>query len=363
MALPVALLFLTGGFTRGSGVLPVWSQWIYKRKRKRGDGIEYTEKNYTARIVFGRQKEFLRGTGKSSEREAKVVAKEIANQIELIELPRLQYNPMTISEMFGRWWTEYGHEMRTADTARMRIEHLLKYYGDDLKINEISNIHINDYVQHRKDLGKAAGTINREVDILKGALAKARRRWGETTQEIFWEDFRQKEPKEKEIFVSPEEARQLIRFLPDHIKLAAAWSIYTGCRLNETETLLKANTHFELKVAQVFAKGGDMRTVAMSDRAMFVANKACNMTESEYVFDLTNRRRHWEKAKSLASRPDLRWHDLRHVTGTWLRQHANSDQKRIQHAMGHEDSSSTDRYIHVAPEEVLAALNKLPQID
>ncbi|MEM7620815.1 MAG: site-specific integrase [Pseudomonadota bacterium] len=338
------------------------SVYVFKRKRKRPDGTEYREKTFTAQITFGRKRRFLRSTGKTTEREARIEAKELAKVIAREEIPKLGKQYLTISQLFGRWWEEYGHEMRTADTAMYRVKNILSYFDENLFITDLNNALINDYIQHRKKDSKTPATINRELFLLKGALKRAKQRWNEEVPDINWTDHMQKEPREREIIVSPEEIKKVLLILPYHIRLAAAWTVYTGCRLNETETLEKSKIYFDQKIAQVMTKGGGTRIVAMSSKAIDVARLSCEVSETEYAFYLKNRRRVWEAARKEINRPDIRWHDLRHVTGSWLRQYANSDLKEIGRALGHSELSSTIRYVHLATSNVIEALEKLPKV-
>lgn len=335
---------------------------VFRKKRKRKDGSVYFDKKYSCEIRFGRNVKFLRSTGCTTEREAKARAKEIAREIEQKELPVYGKSFMTISQMFGRWWMEYGHTMRTAETAQIRVRNVLKHIDENLPLHELSNSHINEYIQKRFDDGVTGSTINREIDVLRSAIKRASVKWEEKVNNIFWDEFKEQEPGEREIFVAPAKVKEIISYLPLHIALAVAWSVKTGCRLNETETLLKTNIHFEFMIAQVFAKGGGLRTVPLSDEALQIVQKSMELSETEYVFKMTNRRRYWTAAKKKAELPDLRWHDLRHITGSWLREFANSDQKLIQKGLGHKHSGSTDRYVHAAPKEVLAAFNSLPRL-
>lgn len=407
---------------------------VFRKKRKRKDGTVYHDKFFTAEITFGkriaggRKVRFLRSTECTQEREAKVEARKIAKRLEIEELPDYGRQFLTISEMFGKWWLEHASDQRTAHTMEGRVKNLLSFFKEDELIKDIGNKRVNEYIQHRKNDGVTGSTINRELDVLKKALNLAEKKWEEKVGKVYWPDFNQKEPKGIEVFVTPNEIKDLILNVPYHIKLAIAWSIKTGCRIEETETLIEPNLHFDFNIARVFAKGGDLNNIVLSDEAVAILKAALlrkkiiaeetrallatvkslvkpgtNFGERFYrralklsrtgsietrafikksrsedvdeifeniekllstnlVFNLTNRRRYWTAARKTVGRMDLRWHDLRHGTGTWLRQYAGSDEKLIQKSLRHENSESTRRYVHAAPEEVLVAFNKLPSV-
>ena len=340
---------------------------IYVFRRQRG---KKQDKIFTAQIKFGRKHQFLRSTGKTSEREALTEAKRIAKKIEKEELPRLGKPILSLDAMFGRWWVEYAHRMRSAKIMEYTVETLLKHLGREKPVDLLSDSDINDFVQKRRREGVTGSTVNRHLTILRGAIRYGRR-WGLEAPAIEWGDHFQQEPKEREIFITPDGARAFVALLPEHIGLAFAWSIYTGCRLNETKTLTRDRLHVENRFCMVQAKGGHDRRVWLSDKALQVlraiekphmASAGATDNASDLVFDLTNRRRHWEAAKEQMKRLDLRWHDLRHITASWARQYSGSDLKLIGRALGHSSIETTNRYSHVLDAEILSALDKLPDI-
>jgi len=62
--------------------------------------------------------------------------------------------------------------------------------------------------------------------------------WEESIRVISWRKMMQEEGSTREVYLSPEEARRLMERLPSHIALAFAFSLYTGMRLDELETLI-----------------------------------------------------------------------------------------------------------------------------
>ena len=57
-------------------------------------------------------------------------------------------------------------------------------------------------------------------------------------------------------------------------------------------------------------------------------------------------RRTFNTARNHIGRPELRIHDLRHTFGSWLNAQG-TDINKIKQAMGHADTTSTQRYLHV----------------
>jgi len=335
---------------------------VYRRKRKRQDGTVYHEPVYSAQIVFGRKDRFYRSTGSRSEREAKRVAKQIADQIERDVLPKRGKEIITLDHLFGRWWQEYGQKLKDPVTIKGRVKRIVMTVGPDMPVRQVSDVTVNDFVQTLYAEGASGATINRHTAHWRQAWNMAAKKWGYEVGEVDWPEHRQKEGKEKLVFLTPDEARALMNASPEHIALAIAWSIYTGCRLDETETLEWSKVDPAHRVAIVWAKGGRERPVLLSQVAMRILDFCARQTGRNRVFDLTNRRKHWEAAREAIGRPDLRWHDLRHVNGTWLNQYSRADIRKIQHGLGHADVGTTTRYVHVHDDSLYEALDELPDV-
>jgi integrase len=161
--------------------------------------------------------------------------------------------------------------------------------------------------------------------------------------------------------------RQLMDLLRSHIALAFAFSLYTGMRLDELETLIWGRIDFTRGAATVITKGRGKklktRTVWLSQKAIRILNTLTETRRDQpVIFDLTNRRKHWEKAREGIGRTDVTWHDLRGMTATWSRQYAGADMRLIQATLGHSDAKVTERYARVIDREIVTMLDRLPDI-
>lgn len=332
---------------------------IYLHKRKRSGK---TDKCFSAQIRFGRKYQFLRSTGEASERKARERAKEIVREIERDVLPYIGMVQMNIDTMFGRWWIEHGRHLKTANDAQLIIDKILTILDKKMLIRDVDDAVVNKFVQARLGDGVANATINRHLDKLRSALRRARKKWKQPVQEIDWSEHRLPEPKERFIIVEPDELKQILQHLPIHIGLAVAWSVYTGSRLDETRSLIWANVYRARKLVASPTKGGGMRLIPLGAKAEKILNRVPIHPGIPEVFDLTNRRKFWEAARKAVGRTDIRWHDLRHITGTWLDHYTNISLTGIQHTLGHSDIKTTRKYVHPHSKRAIEALNKLPDI-
>lgn len=341
---------------------------VYRRKRKDKAGREVTAKEFTAQIRFpGGGPAYLRATGKSERRAAEIEAGRIARQIQDIELPKRGKEIMTVDLMLSRWYEEHGKRLRSVKDVEWQIERLLKGLGLETPVEDLGSKDIHRFVQERKAAGDGPATINRCLQTIRSIMRYAAKRWETPMRLIDFGVHMQKEPRERTVYISPDEVRALIQLLPEHIALLVAWTVYTGCRLRESETLKWERIDLERRAAEVETKGGGFRTVWLSDKAIRVLERLLRVYKDRgenwmLVFDCTNRRRHWHAARSAIKRTDVRFHDLRAMTGTYARQFANADVKLISTTLGHTDTKVTERYTRVVNTEIPAMLNLLPDV-
>jgi integrase len=348
--------------------------YIFKRKRN-----GQPEKVYTAKIRFGSEHggaTYLRSTGVTDRREAESIARRIAREIEDKDLPRRGQEILTIADMFSRWIDERGRELRSGKDIKWQIEMLLRLLGGAKIVRELGNREVSGFVQDAKAEKQGAVVINRCLGRLRATMNYAAIHWEEPVKVINWKAMMQREPKEREAYLTPDEARRLFEALPEHIALAFAFSLYTGVRLNELETLVWDRVDWDRGVAIVITKAQGMdpttRNAWLSAKAIAILQMlnaklpqqtAPRDVGSLEVFDLTNRRKHWEAARKAIAREDLHWHDIRAATATWSRQYAGKDLRLIGKALGHTGGTEvTARYARVVDGEVVDMLDQIPDI-
>ena len=69
----------------------------------------------------------------------------------------------------------------------------------------------------------------------------------------------------------------------------------------------------------------------------------------------------WMEVVREAGLEDFHFHDLRHTCGSWLVQ-AGVPLFDVKEVLGHSTIRMTERYAHFAPENVRAAVDKLPGV-
>ena len=349
---------------------------LVKRKYKLADGTEAESKTWYAQIRFTNPRaSYLRNTRAAARREAQSVAQRFAREIEENELHEYHKPKHTLEGMFSTWIEEHGKDLRSGKDIAWQIKLLLEVMGGETPIKEITNKTVHAFVHGAKALGKSDVIINRCLTRLRATLRYAGKKWeAPVSDRIDWSVHFLKEPDEKEMYISPQEAGRFLDALPLHIRIGFAFSYYTGCRLNEMETLTWDKVDLRGRVAVVKTKGvgknPTYRALKLSDQAMTCLDLAARdgtghpkmRFEGQLVFDLTNRRRFWERARKLIGREDVTWHGIRHTTASEVGRTNKSD-KLIGKLLGHTPGSrATERYLHVMDDVAYQALSELPDI-
>lgn len=315
--------------------------------------------NYYAEFQI-RGHRFCRSTGKSTEREARNEERRLKEKARAELDAKPDTDTLTIDQGFGKYWTEHAQKLAPTWCSEVEryIRGILARVDPNIKIEDLTDADVNDYVQKHVAEGGGEYALNRALSIWRAMHRRARKKWRQKTQEIDWADFMNGEEKRVRC-ATLDEARGLIDVMAPKTALAVRWSLCTATRKFETFGLVWADVHINERKAFVTAKGGKRHTVWLSDQAIEILNE-CERT-GRYVFDATNARRNFETAVKRCGLNDFCWHDLRHTAATWARQ-AGVPVEIVQRLLGHADLQTTMRYAHVVDSEVQEAVQKLPSL-
>jgi len=252
----------------------------------------------------------------------------------------------------------------------------------DSGIELITKSLVIDYRRHRTTIeGVTNATVNREVDFLKVMLSCA----------VEWEILNHSplnglkklpEAEKREVNLSPEQAKSLINALPSPLDSIVEFAIYSGFRKNNILGLkVESIRFFDIKPDSDYMAEGEIELIVKSGRrekfpigpdAARILRKEIGNREYGYVFlnPLTGTRyrninktfdRFVRKFGFTVNGTKLRFHDLRHVFGTWLRM-AGVSLDDIRSLMGHQSLSTTDKYVTPDRLRIGKLLNLLPSI-
>jgi integrase len=252
----------------------------------------------------------------------------------------------------------------------------LKPFFTGRELGTLKRSDVRAYIDKRKADGMAATTINREIGLFSAAINYACREWDWNIPNNV-AGMLQKKPEGRVRSLTLVEARRLIEEAEKHtsspllvhfIRLA----LNTGCRKNE---MLKLEwRRVDLKENLIFLEGsntknGKRRSIPLNAEARsalldLARYRAKNCPDSPWVFVHPNGERLQSvntAYKWLLKRvgiKDFRIHDLRHTCASWLVT-AGQQLTAVRDLLGHSSIQMTERYAHLSPENVRAAVNAL----
>jgi integrase len=319
-------------------------------------------------------KRVRRSTGTLDRKEAEGL--EAKWKLEAFQVKKWDKEPeRTFDELMLAYLKATQGEKRSARRDRTSAKHLTKFYSGKPLIEFRPKL-IVLYVNQRKEAGAQPATINREISLLSSAINYAQ-------QKLDWEVVnptrgqKLKEPEGRVRWLTAIEAQRLVSaagtspkapYLSDFIQLA----LNTGCRKEEMLGLEWSRVDLQAGLIHLEArhtKSGKRRSIPINEksrgaiisRAEFHAE---NCPSSPWVFALPSGervlsiRRSFLTACRRAGITDFRVHDLRHTCAAWLVS-AGAALAEVRDLLGHSTVKVTERYAHLAPENVRVAVGLL----
>ena len=285
------------------------------------------------------------------------------------EQPSRSFEDLMVSYLKAteRFKRSSGHRRDVDSIRRLR-----SFFGgyDLSKLNAAS---IRGYIDHRMQTNVGPGTINRELCTLSAALNYARREWEwDVPNPIPGRKLR--EPEGRVRWLTRVEADSLIRVacqeanaphLPDFIRLA----LNTGCRKGELLGLEWNRVDLDQNLIHLegrHTKTGKRRSIPLNreSRQAIEGRKrfhAAFCPESKWVFAhktgerILDVKRAFTTACARAGVENFRIHDLRHTCAAWLVS-GGVPLAEVRDVLGHTTVTMTERYAHLASENIRAAV-------
>ena len=237
---------------------------------------------------------------------------------------------------------------------------------------------MSEYIEARLAEGVANATVDRELEVLSASinLVKLQLEWG-LPNPVKGRKLREPEGRLRWLTVS--EADQLLRaakastaeYLSDFISIA----LHTGMRKGEILGMEWARV--KLHDGLMFLEGHHTESAKrrsipinrvtrealirrMRHRAEFCPNSPwvfCN-EKGENIKDV---KKSFRTACRKAGIKHFRIHDLRHTCAAWLVS-SGVPLSEVRDLLGHSTITVTERYAHLAPENIRAAVNKLEDV-
>lgn len=289
---------------------------------------------------------FRGSTGTDVKAVAKVKA---AAALTEAEAATPQQDRWRMRHLTGTYLSAHGQHRATATTITYQLANLNRLLGKDRFISDLSGKDIIEYRAKRKGEGVANASVNRELTLLRAALAMARDHYNQDVPKILWKGLFLPEPPGRTRFLSREEYDRLLVACDTELRLIVMIAVHTGLRRDNIESLAWEQIDMGARVARFVTKGGKAHVVRLS--APVLAGLSTTKPDDRHgpLFTTPNRRRRWYRALKTAGLADFRFHDLRHTFASWARI-AGADIAAIRDALGHGSVAMTMRYAHITPE-------------
>lgn len=289
-------------------------------------------------------------------------------------------------------WRKASRKSGEDDLQRLKVN-FLKEFGEHL-LSDISPVSVEKWRTKRINQGIKIATVNRDIVILRSALAKAVE-WGFISEhpllnlKPFKTDSiakirylsKDEELSLKTALAARDEKIKLARSrgnewrnerdydsLPnlnefvfaDYLSPMVLLTLNTGLRRAELLNLKWENINFERAILTVrgdTAKSGRTRYVPLNTVALQALKDWKKGNSSEGLIFSNKKtgeafghvKRSWGNIKKAAKIKNFRWHDMRHHFASKLVM-AGADLNSVRELLGHSDIKMTLRYAHLAPE-------------
>lgn len=286
-------------------------------------------------------------------------------------------------EAFSTKYISYKRDVeKKRSTNRMKIvlDRLIKFYGPDHLISEISVVSVDNYKRQRLDEGVKAATINRELSILRSMLNMAIK-WEYIN---LWNDFKgmnpvskaglltdlERQERKKKFPPTDAEINRLLFLLPLEIRRICINQLQTGMRITETLNLKKDNLKVLGKHKIIYLDASQVKEkkdkiIPLNPTAKENIDDALTKNKSEYVF-LNSEGKHYGDYRRIneALEKACKKLGINKITSHMLRSKFSSksvdegaNPYAISKLLGHSSIKVTDEHYITLDKSLLEAVN------
>jgi len=290
---------------------------------------------------------------------------------------RLPGEEKTFKEMMKKFEDEHVSQKRSARVFKGYIKNLNSFFGDCI-VSEITPSKINEFKNKRRKEGVTGATINRHLATLRKAFNLAMKEWEWIRENPMLRISMEKEPPGRVRYLSEEEFQRLYGACPEWLKPIVLTAKHTGMRKENILSLKWEQVDLFRRVVYLeHTKNDERLAIPLNDTMMGLFKKLSKVRYigSDYVFyhpaaqkknakRTFDGRRYYEvktafqNALKEAGIENFRFHDLRHCFASALVQRG-VDLYEVQRLLGHKSHAMTQRYAHLAPENLRDAVLKL----
>lgn len=259
-----------------------------------------------------------------------------------------------IDEAIDRWVDSSAKHLRSwPRDLKYRVD-VLRTYTAGKPLESLTDVAERVKADGLKE-GLTSMAINRYLAILRriGNLAE---RWEWTDRPLGRRIALLPERSERHVYLSQRELQKLASHADPLTADMMRFAALTGLRRGELLALKPGQVRNGLLVLDAGTKSGRPRAVPLPAQALRIARKSL-----PWGVSIDQLRARFLAARSAAGMPSVRWHDLRHTYASWLVQ-AGQPLTSVRDLLGHSSLSVTNRYAHLAPAHLRAAVDAMPRL-
>jgi len=245
---------------------------------------------------------------------------------------------------------------------------LVRRFGN-IPLQRFNVAMLENYQQELIGEGKAPGTVNRKMAMLKHVIRKAND-WGmadDATLRTIRKVKQMKEPPGRLRYLTGEEVQRLLATCQEHLRPIVIMALNTGMRRGEILKLKWEDVNLRNGFLMVKdTKNGESRSVPINATVRALLDGLVRRVDSSYVF--FNRKgkpfkqvtHSFDSACRKAGIMDFHFHDLRHSAASFMAMGGVS-LLAIGMILGHKTASMTKRYSHLSPGHLQSAVAVIDQ--
>lgn len=319
-------------------------------------------------------KPFYESSGSSERKDAVTLLQKRLGEIAANTHPGISPRLVTMGHLFDLVLADYKlHEKRDLPNVKQRIEKQLRPAMGSLPTSSFNRTVLNGYIQRRKNDGKAAATINRELAVLRRALNLGLQADPPLVSRLH-KITALKEDNVRTGFLDHADYLRMRELLPDYARLALVIAYHVGCRRGELLQLKWSQV--DLKAGKITLKGAQTKTghgrmlpiygemvgwLEMAQTEQRLKYPGCPWVLHRNGLRLRNGfYASWKEAAKEIGLPGLLFHDLRR-TAVRNMLDAGVDEKTAMLITGHKTRTMIDRYNIRGERDVMIAAKKIEQ--
>jgi len=321
-----------------------------------------------------------RSTGAYTEKEALRVQERLRAKMRrkfekaLPEPPIVELKPpttgpvqMNLEEACARCFRERWKDTKSSVFTYRRAVYMAEIIGKDLPLREIDERHIRYLVDVLTADGAAAGTINRYLASLKTILYMAVREW-HALDRMPAIRMKREPPGRIRIITRDEEAEMLELLSKSSLYRAKDVAalicvlVDTGMRHGEALAMVTKDVNFETRQISIwFNKADRPRSVPMTQRVIEILRSRTQEGQKYFPFNETSTHKVWKwlrREMGMENDKQFVLHALRHTCASRMVE-AGVEIYAVKGILGHSTVKTTERYAHLSPSRLRAAIDTL----